>query len=384
MGTSDDELPPKPVKPILPRQTVQDATAEALAPILKENPRGVAVVWDELTGLVNSFNQHKSGGKGNDRQFYLSCWAGKTATVDRKGTHDKGPLRVRKPFLGIVGGLTPDNLVELRGDSGNRKAKRDGWIDRFLLAYPAELPYEEENWKCAPEHARQDLAVIFKRLRALEMLPVHVDGKHIGYRPFILNLTGEARLEWQKFTREHSQELNAEDFPPHLKGPWSKLRGYCGRFAVLIHCLRRACGETDDDNSPVDGESVRRAAALIRYFKSHARKIYTELEADPRIALARKMLKWIVGQSKPTFTRRDLHQANRGTIKSVDSLDEILDLLEKHFLIRSKGSVGRIDRGRKPSPTYELNPKLLETPAQNTQNAQNSISKGEGGDNATK
>ena len=49
-------------------------------------------------------------------------------------------------------------------------------------------------------------------------------------------------------------------FEPHLVGPWSKLRGYCPRLALIIHFLRWACGEVEGDTSDVDGESMARAA----------------------------------------------------------------------------------------------------------------------------
>jgi hypothetical protein len=51
----------------------------------------------------------------------------------------------------------------------------------------------------------------------------------------VVNLTAEGRVAWQQFTRDHAAERNAADFPAHLAGPWSKLRGYCGRFALIIH-----------------------------------------------------------------------------------------------------------------------------------------------------
>jgi hypothetical protein len=72
-------------------------------PILTENPRGVVLVRDELAGWVLAMNQYREGGKGADQQFWLSAWSGANVTVDRKGTHAAGPLRVRHPFVGVVG-----------------------------------------------------------------------------------------------------------------------------------------------------------------------------------------------------------------------------------------------------------------------------------------
>lgn len=69
--------------PVLRRVVVGDVTTEALATILAANPRGILMARDEISSWIRGMNQYK-GGKGNDRQFYLSCWSGQTALVDRK------------------------------------------------------------------------------------------------------------------------------------------------------------------------------------------------------------------------------------------------------------------------------------------------------------
>ena len=50
-------------KPTLERVIVNDTTTETLGLVLHENSRGVALVRDELSGLIASLNQYK-GGKG--------------------------------------------------------------------------------------------------------------------------------------------------------------------------------------------------------------------------------------------------------------------------------------------------------------------------------
>src|SRR5262249_11906043 len=178
---SPDEPPGgKPQQPILRRLTVNDATAEALVPILQENPRGVLLIRDELIGWVSSMNQYREGGKGADQQFWLSAWSGATVTVDRKKTHDLGPLRVRHPFVNVVGGLTPDKLPALRGDTPKKKAEQDGFIDRVLMSYPKPAPIAAENWlEIAPETLARHREVM-DRLASLQMVPVQEGGRIKG------------------------------------------------------------------------------------------------------------------------------------------------------------------------------------------------------------
>ncbi len=151
------ERPEKPERPILERLTANDATTEALATILKENPRGVAYVRDELIGWVRSMNQYREGGQGADQQFWLSAWSGVSTTTDRKGTHEQGPLRVRRPFMSVLGGLTPDKLPTLRGDKPRQRVEQDGFMDRLLLVYPDVADVVEETWQegCGLSNARE-------------------------------------------------------------------------------------------------------------------------------------------------------------------------------------------------------------------------------------
>jgi hypothetical protein len=349
--------PNKPQRPVLERLTVNDTTAEALVPILKENPRGVVLVRDELVGWVQAMNQYREGGKGADQQFFLSAWSGTTVEVDRKKTHGLGPLRVRHPFLSAVGGLTPDKLPALRGDRPRARVEQDGFIDRVLLSYPAEPPVAAENWAEIGEDTRQRLRRVLDQLRSLAQVPVAEGGVIKGYRPFVVKLTDDGRRAWQLFTERHAAERNADDFPPHLIGPWSKLRGYAARLALVLHYLRWAAGEVQGED--VDGESMTRAARLVDYFKAHARKVYAVMDADPRAAAARRLVRWIAQAGVRRFTRREAYRAMRGPCKTVEDIDPVLTVLEKHGYVRPLPLEGGNRPGRKPSPVFETHPSLL-------------------------
>jgi len=360
------DLPKKPKRPILERLTVNDATSESLVPILKENPRGVVLVRDELIGWVQAMNQYREGGKGADQQFWLSAWSGSTVTVDRRKTHELGPLRVRHPFISVIGGLTPDKLSALRGDKPRQKVKQDGFIDRLLMSFPSEPHVTAENWMEVESATLEKLSGLIGKLRSLEMVPIQEGDKVKGWRPFIVKLTSTGRQEWQRFTQQHANERNEDDFPPQLIGPWSKLRGYTGRLALILHFLRWAAGEVKDQD--VDGESMERAARLVAYFKAHIRKVYAVMDADPKATSAQRLLKWIIQENRQQFTRRDSYRAMRGTCKTVDDIDPILTLLEKHGYIRPLPTSDDGRSGRKASPGFETNPLFL---GQNGHNGQN-------------
>jgi hypothetical protein len=373
---SGAEPPAKPARPTLERVTVNDATAEALVPILQENPRGVVLVRDELMGWVQSMNQYREGGKGADQQIWLSAWSGSTVTVDRKKTHELGPLRVRHPFVSVIGGLTPDKLPALRGEKPRQRAELDGFIDRVLLSYPPEPPVAAENWLEISEAAKGEIRDTLNRLRSLKMVRVKDGETGKGWRPFLVQLTPCGRRAWQEFTEAHAAERNADDFPLHLVGPWAKLRGYAARLALIVHMLRQVAGEVQTES--VDGESMGRAARLVHYFKSHARKVYTAMEADPRVAEARRVLRCLaVNADLNDFTRRDLYQHLRRHFKQPEALDAPLRLPAEYRYLRCTTP----ERAGRPGPNperYEVNSTWDRWPRpQDTQDTQDRPKQGE-------
>jgi hypothetical protein len=230
-------------RPVLRRCLVADVTTESLALTLEENDRGVLMLRDELMELVGGLNQYK-GGKGYDRQVYLKLWDGEPLTIDRKSdkSRDGAPLYVPRPFASIVGGLQPGILDRFRGESTRfSQPPDDGFLDRWLLSFPEDLPAVGEKWLEVSDEAMGCWNEAVEWLLRLEM----VQEEDQRPRPYFLDLTADARRAWQGFTEEHAAELNDPEFPPHLRGPWAKFRGYCGRLALILHALRWACGRPE-------------------------------------------------------------------------------------------------------------------------------------------
>jgi hypothetical protein len=381
-----EDPPPKPARPILPRMAVDDFTVEGLVEVLRDNPRGVVVAVDELTGWALRMNQYRSGGdKGGDRQFFLSAWSGANYVKDRSKDKDSGPIRLRHPFLAVVGGIPPRKLRTLRGDRPGQPARDndDGFLDRLLFSYAKEIPAVEEDWCELAPQTLGAVAEVLDRLRSLPMV-AEVHGARVCYRPFVVRLTAAGRQAWREFTRLHAAEVNSPDFPDFLRGPWSKLRGYCGRLALLIHYLRWACREVEGGASDVDEEEVRRAAKLVAYFKGHARKVYRAMDADPRVTNARKLLEWIRRERRTEFKRWEAHKDLQSDTRfpTAEALDVPLDLLTAHGYIRPRDAEQRQGAGRKPSTVYEVNPLAYQGRRENRVNRENDPPDDEDGGNA--
>ncbi|MGH8068469.1 MAG: DUF3987 domain-containing protein, partial [Candidatus Entotheonellia bacterium] len=95
------EVPPSS-PPMLPQLYTTDATLEALIQLLRHHPRGLLLVRNELTAWVLGMNQYR-GGRGTDRQHWLSLWNGAEIIVKRKTC--KEVTVVPNPFVRVTGCL---------------------------------------------------------------------------------------------------------------------------------------------------------------------------------------------------------------------------------------------------------------------------------------
>jgi Protein of unknown function (DUF3987) len=304
--------PEKPTEPSFGQIVSTDATLEALAVVLEQNPRGLLFVRDELTGWARSMDQYK-GNRGGDRQSWLSFWNGAQVVVNRKSR--KGALLLNDPFVCVAGCLPPDVLADL----GDEQGREDGFVHRILFAYSdAQTPrWTEQN---IPQDVQADYAKVVQALRQLtapEDTPAHV-----------VHMTSEARAAFVEWVASHYQELAAGDLLPALRGPWAKLEGYCARFALILHLAARVCGEEGVDVE-IDARSILGAAALVDYFKSHAAVVYGRLHASPNARRVEMARAWIARHGGEV-TLRDLYRYKVAGCETPRLAAELLDLLVEH------------------------------------------------------
>lgn len=338
----------QPKKPVLLRCWSDDATVEALARILQENARGLTFIKDELTSLLLNLNAYK-GGRGGDRQFFLSAWSGEPVGVDRKGNPE--PLFIPHPWLGILGGIQPDLLGELR----DRLQRSDGFIERFLFAFPdpSDLPPFSEKG-ISPATAR-------KWAECLEQLVLlsFAQGES-GSVPVACGFSADAKAAWIDFYNRHIGESNDRRFPSALRGYWSKLRDYAGRLALLLQLIRDAEDGKEGREATVELPAVEGSWRLIAYYKSAFKRVMGKLSADPEIERAERVLEWIRRERPDHFKRHDAHQDLRsvGLFSRIEDMEGPLERLCQHGYVRREEPKSS-GRGRTPGAVFRPHPLLL-------------------------
>jgi hypothetical protein len=316
----------KPKPPKMGEILIKDTTVEALVEAHANNPRGLLMVQDELTAWALSLNQYR-GGKGADRQHFLSLWAGAPVKVNRKTKH---PLIIENPHVSIIGAIPPSVLHQLTDE---RSEGEDGFIHRILFAYP-DLPPGEWTEKVISESTWRSYEDLF---HALFKLFADLDG-----RPEIVKLSPEAKSLWvEKFERTEVEKWHfANTFSP-LRGPWAKMPSQAGRIALILHCCKVVLGEAQD--FVLDRETMAQAWLLVDYFKDHARRVYRSLTQTPEDRRAEAIMIWVKKRGGEASIR-DIYTHEVAGCRSAKEVEQAINRLVEQGvgeLVTSKKASGQ-------------------------------------------
>jgi hypothetical protein len=128
----DDSIP----EPRQKRLITSDATFESLQWIMSNNPAGIFVLRDELTGWLAGLERQ---GREQERHFLLESWNGDSPyTADRVG---RGSIHAAHCCASVFGGVQPTGLGRYLTDTLRDGPVSDGLVQRFqLLIWPDAKP----------------------------------------------------------------------------------------------------------------------------------------------------------------------------------------------------------------------------------------------------
>jgi hypothetical protein len=183
--------------------------------------------------------------------------------------------------------------------------------------------------------------------------------------PHVTYFTPEGKARWEEHYNAHSEEMNAADFPPALRGPWGKLREYAGRLTLNLTLMHHAADPLVDARMvpKVGPRRVDDAWKLVAYFKTHARRVQAAIASGPGSGKSRAVkaiLEWVRGGRHLSFAVTEISQARRWIEQ--DDLVEALTYLTERNAIRPRQAAQAGRKGGRPaSPAYDVNPALLVT-----------------------
>lgn len=352
--------------PATPRLLVDDATPEKLVSMMAEQGGRIALLSAE-GGLFEMMGGRYSKSGQLNLDVYLKSHAGDSIRIDRRS---REPEYIAAPALTL--GLAVQPIV-LDGLLDNPAFRGRGVVARFLYALPNPMVGRRKpRTGEVPARIVANYADVVGNLLKLE--PARADDG--APMPHVLKMSAQAAKALEEFAKQLEPRLIEFGDLGHLADWGGKLSGAVARIAALLH-LAIHHKDRKPWETPVSDETVSDAAAIAEYMIAHAKAVYGRMGADPDIAGAERVLRWlnergssvycVHSETLVTITRRDIHQGLRASFPKPGDLDRPLTVLVEHGYLRPH-DVEVTGPGRKPSPTFQVNPHIA---AQNTLNPQN-------------
>ncbi len=343
----DEEIAANPV-PTEPRLLADDITPEKLATTMAQNNGRLGVLtaegdlFDIMSGRYSSKGQANLG-------IFLRSHCGDEVRVDRGNRPSEF---IKSPALSLGCCAQPEVF---RGLMQQKSFRGRGVLGRPLYQLPESLLGRRKTSPAEVNPMTEaDYTSIMRKLLGLSVR----QSDNGEFLPEVLSLDRDADDQFRAFRDEIETGLGEFGIYATIKDWAGKLPGAVARIAGLMHVVEHV------DRQPIptviSGDTIRNAIKLGHYFASHAVAVFQIMGRDESVALAEHIIHTIQRHDLRTFSKRDLHQQVRRRVESPDELDGPLKILVDHNYIRdvSQSSPGP---GRKSSPTYETNPKLIGT-----------------------
>ena len=259
-------------KPTQPRMYVGDATIEAYVQVHSQNLRGVAIIFDELKGLVSNSGKYN---KGSDIEKYLSAFSYGNISSTRKGEGSSSILH--SPYTNIFGGIQPNILSSLMTEN----LTESGFWDRFLLIsgnFQTGKMTEEDACEVIANNYNNYMRGLFELVSETEFVKDNGD-MHVDY----YRMNPEASKCWFNYNSTIEDLISDfSDLPSGTKSAFSKLATYFGRFILLFHILDSSYTYPFQklQTKEVQIESVEKAIRVVKYFMYQYELISKNVSAE--------------------------------------------------------------------------------------------------------
>jgi hypothetical protein len=342
-GETIPTQPDNSLKPPLQRRLVlTDSTFEKLHEILRENPAGVLVIRDELTGWLAELDRP---GREGERAFFLQAWNGDTGfTIDRIG---RGSIYVPEVCISLFGNIQPSRLRWYLSESLGGGPSDDGLFQRFQISVWPDPP---KCWKLVDRPPNvQALGMTERVYDALANLSAD--------DPVRMRFDPEAQQLFFGWLAELEGKVRGDSgLAPPIVGHLAKYRSLMPSLAAIFELADIvAAGGNFHHETSVNLEHARQAAAFCDYLESHAQRIYSCV-ASPDWRAARDLVRHINrGDLQAIFTTREVYLKGWSGLDSPDRVRRALGLLEDGAWVRRAESPSPSTGGR-PSEIWLVNP----------------------------
>lgn len=329
-------------KPTERRYLVNDTTVEKYGMLLQENPHGLLIFRDELTGWLRSLDDEQ---RASDKAFYLEAWNGSGRfTYDRIG---RGTLHIDDTTTSIFGGIQPSPLA-LYLRAALAFGGDDGLVQRVqVMVYPDE-PKTWRNVDRWPDTDAKNKAFdLFQRLSDLDTEPFSRDDRELPY----LNFADDAQEFFNEWLTNLMITLRSDQMAhPILESHFAKYRKLMPALSLLFYLC-----EAKDGSSFVSLSATQKAADFCAYLWKHAERIYGLVLGNDVIA-GRALAKRLTPDLPDGFTARDIQIKGWSSLSTNDEVKRAIETLLLYGWVQSEEI--RNPSGGRPTTIYRINPKI--------------------------
>jgi hypothetical protein len=355
----------QPKKPFQRRLVTNDATFEKIQEIVADNPSGLTMIRDELTGWLSALKQK---GRESERAFYNTAWDGDSPyNIDRVG---RGSVIVPHLCLSVLGTIQPERLRAYMAGEDGVPLPEDGLLQRFQMGiWPDSKPFcyvDREPNKTAAHQAER----IFWTLVKLD-----------SDDPMLFKFAPDAQDLFVEWIKRLQQRISSAELTAHLSEHLSKYKSLMPTLALLFELADLAAaynraghpvwealtGQTlagfvgSVGGCAIKSGNTKKAIEWCDYLETHARRIYSLIDKQDR-GLAELLSKKLLERDlNDEFTPRQVAQKGWRQLTSVEAVKRACKLLTEAGWVREMTKKPN-KKGGRPSVHYRINPKIFATP----------------------
>ena len=323
------------VVPEVPRLIADDVTPEATGSLLAAHGGRLSIISAE-GGIYDIIAGRYT--KQPNMDVFLKGHSGDPLKVDRQS---REPQYIERPALTLALMIQPAVLDAI---AARRDFRGRGLLARFLYARPISrlghrlIPAPAVDAETQAEYAIQ--------VQALASSLAGWSGD-----PAVLQLTPEARDAATAIEAAVEPTLAGDGELATLADWGGKFVGAVLRIAGNLHF---GVHGAEGFRAPIDVATVNNAAEIGEYFKACAINTFAEMGTDTDTADAVYLLDRVHRLGCDEVSERDVYMATRSRFRTVTDMRPALTRVVDHGWLIALPTEAPTDKGRPPSPRYEV------------------------------
>lgn len=317
-------------KPIRKRLIINNTSVEKLGELLNENPNGLILVRDELSGWLSDMQKEEFQG---DRAFYLESFNGDGRFIyDRIG---RGTIEINSCTLSVIGGIQPSKIMPIvrRAMHG---ISDDGLVQRLQLSV---WPDESTEWSWQDQAPNKAAYERYKQV-FIDLHRIYTEDIQV---PEFLHFTPEAQKLFIEWMEKINKLARSKEIHTSIESHILKMPKTISSLALLFELI-------DGGRESVGVRATLMAIEWAEYLLDHVKRFYSG-GTQAGIVGAHLILKR--KEKLPgSFTAREVYRKQWVGLDNVESTIEAIQCLVDHNYLVAE-STGNPDAVGRPTIIYK-------------------------------